>query len=357
MVSKIVENAKPAGPRLNVTRLSDVQPKAVDWLWQLRIARGKNTVIVGDPGVGKSWLTLDITSRVSKGTDWPYDGNGLEPGNVILVTEEDGLDDTVVPRLIEFDADISRIQHISTEVLVDACGVELTEALSLERHLDLIENEVRKFSAELLVIDPVSALVGKRDTHKASDVRQLLSPMAAMAERNGCAVVTVMHLNKNSQETNALYRASGSTDFIAVARNAHLVAKHPYDEELRVFGPVKTNLSAAPEPLGFRILNGRFIWEPDPVDISMSDLLHTPSSPDERLAIDDAEDFLRQLLKEGSVLRIQVSQEAEEAGISERTLRRARSRLGVKAKRVSDGNEGRGHWEWLLLGDKQKCVD
>ena len=344
MVQETVDNAQPAGPRLCVTRLSDVEPKEVDWLWPKRIPRGKNTAVVGDPGVGKSWLTLDMTSRVSRGSEWPNGENGVEPGNVLLVTAEDGLDDTVVPRLIELGADTQRIQQISLDVL----GGERTESLSLERHLTLIESEVRNSSAILLVIDPVTALVGRRDTHKASDVRQLLSPMAAMAERNGCAVVTVMHLNKNSQETNALYRASGSTDFIAVARSAHLVAKHPDDEELRVFGPIKANLSAPAKPLGFRVTNGQFTWETRPVDISMSDLLHTPSSPDERSAIDDAEDFLRQLLKEGAVPRRQIMQEAEEAGISERTLKRAKSRLGVEANRVSDGNEGKGHWEWSL---------
>ena len=327
MVQEIVDNAQPTGHRLCVTRLSDVEPKEVDWLWSKRIPRGKNTAVVGDPGVGKSWLTLDMTSRVSRGSEWPNGENGVEPGNVLLVT-----------------ADTQRIQQISLDVL----GGERTESLSLERHLTLIESEVRNSSAILLVIDPVTALVGRRDTHKASDVRQLLSPMSAMAERNGCAVVTVMHLNKNSQETNALYRASGSTDFIAVARSAHLVAKHPDDEELRVFGPIKANLSAPAKPLGFRIADGQFTWETGPVDISMSDLLHTPSSPDERSAIDDAEGFLRQLLKEGVVSRRQIMQEAEEAGISEKTLKRAKSRLGVEANRVSDGNEGKGHWEWSL---------
>ena len=344
MVQEIVDNAQPAGPRLCVTKLSDVESKEVKWVWSKRIPRGKNTAVAGDPGVGKSWLTLDMTSRVSRGSEWPNGENGVEPGNVLLVTAEDGLDDTVVPRLIELGADTQRIQQISLDVL----GGERTESLSLERHLTLIESEVRNSSAILLVIDPVTALVGRRDTHKASDVRQLLSPMAAMAERNGCAVVTVMHLNKNSQETNALYRASGSTDFIAVARSAHLVAEHPDDEELRIFCPIKANLSALAKPLGFRVANGQFTWETGPVAISMSDLLQIPSSPDERSAIDDAEDFLRQLLKEGVVSRRQIMQEAEEAGISERTLKRAKSRLGVEANRVSDGNEGKGHWEWSL---------
>ncbi len=345
MVQEIVDNAQPAGPRLCVTRLSDVEPKEVDWLWSKRIPRGKNTVVAGDAGVGKSLLTLDIASRVSKGSEWPNGENGVEPGNVLLVTAEDGLDDTVVPRLIELGADTQRIQGIGIAV-EDGRGRQV--GLSLERHLNLIEYEVRNSNADLLVIDPVTAFAGSRDTHKASDVRQLLSPMGAMAAKHGCAVVTVMHLNKNSQETNALYRVSGSTDFMAVARSAHLVVEHPDDEELRVFGPIKANLSAPAKPLGFRIADGQFTWETGPVDISMSDLLHTPSSPDERSAIDDAEDFLRQLLKEGVVSRRQIMQEAEEAGISERTLKRAKSRLGVEANRVSDGNEGKGHWEWSL---------
>jgi hypothetical protein len=302
-------------------------------------------VLAGDANLGKSYLSLDVAARVSIGGKWP-DGGDVEQGAVLIVTAEDGIADTVRPRLDKLGADASRIHDIDLEV--DTIGDP--ESLSFSKHIRLLEDEITRRDAVLLIIDPVMALVGGKDTYKASDVRQLLTPAVSMAERTGCAVLTIQHLNKRSSESNALYRVSSSIDFVAVARSAFLVAPHPDDEELRVFGPIKANLSAPAQPLGFRITNdGQFTWETGPVAISMSDLLQIPSSPDERSAIDDAEDFLRQLLKEGAVSRKQIMQEAGEAGISERTLKRAKSRLGIEANRVSDGNEGKGHWEWSQL--------
>jgi putative DNA primase/helicase len=169
-----------------------------------------------------------------------------------------------------------------------------------------------------------------------------------MAERTGCAVLTIMHLNKRSFEHNALYRISSSVDFVAVARSAFLVVPHPEDDQRRVFGSIKSNLSAPPKVLGFRFTDGVFAWEPNPVDIKMSDVLSQPEPPKERLALEEAVEFIAELLADGPMAVQQVQREAKSVGISKATLLRARKSLGVESNRGSKGNDGEGHWEWSL---------
>ncbi|MDP6063348.1 MAG: AAA family ATPase, partial [SAR202 cluster bacterium] len=343
MVRKIVENAQPSGPRLLVTTLSGVKPEEVNWLWPGRIPRGKNTLLAGDAGLGKSYLSLDIAARVSRGGTWPDGGNVVE-GDVLIVTAEDGLADTVRPRLDNLGADVSRVHHIDVTV----SNAEALESLSLDKHLRLLEVEIAERNAILLIIDPMTAFVRGKDSHKASDVRQLLTPVVSMAERTGCAVLTIQHLNKRSFEHNALYRVSSSADFVAVARSAFLVAPHPDDDARRVFGSIKSNLSAPPEVLGFRFNDDVFDWEPTPVDIKMSDVLSQPEPPKERFALVEAVEFLVELLADGPIAVQQVRKEAKSAGISMATLRRAKYSKGVKSQKVSVGKEGDGHWEWSL---------
>jgi hypothetical protein len=343
MVQEIVDNAQPAGPRLNVTTLSDVEPEEVNWLWPKRVARGKNTLLAGDAGLGKSYLSLDIAARVSIGGKWP-DGGDVEQGNVLIVTAEDGIADTVRPRLDKLGADASRIHDIDLTVTT----VGGSESLSFAKHIRLLEDEITKRDAVLLIIDPVTALVGGSDTYKASDVRQLLTPVVSMAERTGCAVLTIQHLNKRSSEHNALYRVSSSADFVAVARSGFLVALHPDDDSLRVFALIKSNLSAPADALGFRFVDDVFSWESDPLDIDVSGLLTPPPSAEQRSVLEDAKEFLAEVLADRPVSAEQVEVDAENAGISKSTLRRAKRLLGVKSERVSGGNEGRGYWEWSL---------
>jgi hypothetical protein len=263
---------------------------------------------------------------------------------VLIVTAEDGLADTVRPRLDNLGADVSRVHHIDVTV----SNAEALESLSLDKHVRLLEAEITKRDAALLIIDPITAFARGKDTHKASDVRQLLTPVVSMAERTGCAVLTIMHLNKRSFEHNALYRISSSVDFGAVARSAFLVAPHPEDDQRRVFGSIKSNLSAPSKVLGFRFTDGVFDWEPNPVDIKMSDVLSQPEPPKERLALDEAVEFMAELLADGPIAVQQVQSEAKSVGISKATLLRAKKSLGVESNRGSKGNDGEGHWEWSL---------
>ena len=176
-------------------RLSDVKPEQVEWLWRERIAIGKLTLIVGDPGQGKSFLTLDIGARVSRAAAWP--DNPWEPqpaGDVILLTAEDDLGDTIRPRLDALEADVSRIIAIRGAKFVDDDNermVNLSTDLQSIRKVVSEANEPR-----LLIIDPVSAYLGKTDSHNNAEVRGVLAPLAELASELRIAVVAVSHLRK-----------------------------------------------------------------------------------------------------------------------------------------------------------------
>ena len=337
-----VQEDKP--PRLTITTLSNVQPEKVKWLWPRRILMGKLTLLAGDPGLGKSYLMLDAAARISVGGMWP-DGGDVPEGDVLIVTAEDALNDAVRPRLDLLEADVRRIHSIGISVREGDHEV----GLSLTDHLMQIEAAIAEYRAVLLVLDPLLALMGRRtDTYKASEVRPILAQLAAVAERTGCAIVAIMHLNKRSGENNALYRLTASLDFGAAARSVLVVGKNPNDPQRRVFVSAKSNLSAPPEALGFHFMSdGIFAWEQGTLDIDAQTLLSSSILDSEKKdAVQEAEDFLMQVLGEDGQRTDLILNEAKQAGISPTTIRRAKLNIDVRAIRVSEGNQGRGYWKW-----------
>ena len=207
-----------------------------------------------------------------------------------------------------------------------------------------MSNDIR-----LLIIDPITAVVGDRDSHKSTDVRQMMTPVTEMCERTNTAIITVMHQNKTSKEFNPLYRVSGSVDFVAVARSVYLVAQHPEHEDLRIFSAVKSNLSSPGKPLAFSInqVDG-FQWSKEPVSLTAQDLLLASQNLESTSQLDEATEFLMEILKDGSVPKKEISNEAVENGIADSTLRRAKTKLKVKSLRV-DAKDGQpAMWVWKL---------
>jgi hypothetical protein len=236
-------------PRL--VRLADVVAQRTEWIWYRRIARGTINLIDGDPGLGKSLVTLDITARITRGWDMPPDfraGNGT-PSNVLLIGSEDDLARVVKPRLSELGADMERVFSL-TEVLV---GDE-EFPIELPTHLPIIEQVVRDNGISLVVIDPfLSSVAGEYDSHKDADMRRLQAKVKKSAERTQAAFLEIRHLNKLVNVENAIYRGGGSIGIIGAARSALMVAKHPEDEDKRILARVKGNLSVDPEALSYSI--------------------------------------------------------------------------------------------------------
>lgn len=324
-----------------VIRLADVTPEPVRWLWPGRIPRGKLALIIGDPDKGKSCVTLDGAARVSTGEPWP-DGTPAPSGAVVLLTAEDGLADTVRPRLDAMGGDPARV-HVLKAIRTG----DRERGVDLSLDLPHLEAALKVTGAILVVIDPVSAYLGKTESYKDAEVRGLLAPLAALAERTGVAVIGIMHLTKD-QQRQALYRAQGSISFVAAARAVFAVAEDRENPERRLFLPVKLNIARKPPGLAFRLVEAghavRVEWEAGAVDVDIETALAGPEPSAERSERDEAKDFLREVLADGPVAATEVKRQAKAAGIAERTLFRARAELGVKPEKTGF-REG---WMWSL---------
>jgi hypothetical protein len=331
-----------------VVRLADVEAEEVCWLWEPYIPRGKLTILEGDPGIGKTFLALQVTAIVSCGDPFPgADGaprDTREPENVIYLTAEDGLGDTLRPRLDRAGADVSRVYALTAKV--DEEGKH--EAVTL-RDIEVLDAAIKRLKPALVVIDPLQAYLGASvDMHRANEVRPVLSGLAHLAEKYKCAVLCIRHLGK-SQQDRAIYRGLGSIDFAAAARSILLVGQHPDDERKRVVAQSKNSLATKGESIAFELGEDGFFWC-GVSDVTAEALLAAPKSEEEKSAVEEAADFLREALADSPRPAKEVIKEAGSMGISEKSLRRAMEtgKVAVGKRRINTGTRGSGFWEWHL---------
>jgi AAA domain/Bifunctional DNA primase/polymerase, N-terminal len=338
-----------------IINLSTVTPEPVRWLWPGRIALGKLTILCGEPGLGKSFTTLDIASRVTRGTPWPDDPFGPnQAGSVVLLSAEDDLADTIRPRLDQARADVKRVVALQgIEFKLDDSTPAKRRCFNLEHDLPALETAITSLSdTSLVVIDPISSYLGGTDSHKNAEIRGLLAPLAELASRHHVAVLAVTHLNKNAG-SKAMHRVTGSLAFIAAARAGWLVTADKNSPTRRLFLPVKNNLAADMGGLAFAIIDGAVAWERGPVSLSADDALDADQRKDGKTQRDDAADWLRELLSDGPMRRKDVGDAAEANGVSPATLRRAKTKAGVISKKHGNGKDA--YWEWRL--SDQRCAE
>lgn len=335
------------GKNPGLVPLNSVKPEQVDWLWDGHIPLGKITIFDGDPGNGKSTLSLDLTARVSKGAVMP-DGTHGKNGGAVIITGEDGLADTIVPRLNAGQADLSKI--VALQGVPDDTGQLRPPTVA---DIGSIEAACKNVDARLVIIDPIMAhLPGSVNSFRDQDIRRVLTPLARMAEEIGVAVIIIRHLNK-SGGSQAIYRGGGSIGIIGATRTAFIVAKDPEDEDKRIFAPIKNNLAQMPPSLSFSLestKNGvaRIIWH-GVSDHKADALLAIPSSPKKQPALNEAKDFLWNALTDGPIEARTLQQEARADGIADKTLFRAKKALNIKAQKAGF-NRG---WVWTLPEDGQ----
>jgi putative DNA primase/helicase len=344
-------NDKTPARTTSSVAVADVAPEDVRWLWPQRIAVGKLTLLVGDPGLGKSFLSLDLAARVSLGSRWPDCAEHAPAGSVILLSAEDDIADTIRPRLDAAGADCTRIHVLRAVAGRDHDG-DYERPFDLQRDLPVLEMLLDRLDdCRLLIIDPISCYCGKTDSHKNNEVRAVLAPLAELAARRGIAVVSVTHLRKS--EGAAVHRAMGSLAFIAAARAAWCVTRDKADEKRRLFLPLKNNLGNDQSGLAFRFApaSGHTVpaleWFAEPVTTTADEALEPERKPRGRPAEErgDAEQFLLDALADGPRLANDVKDEAINGYcIAAKTLQRARERIGVVAYRA----EHRGPWLWRL---------
>jgi len=347
-LTKIVKEASPLTPD-DTTKpepgiiLANVVAESVDWLWQGYIPLGKLTVIDGDPGLGKSTLALDIAARVSTGQTMPDGSQGIEATGVVTLSAEDGLADTIKPRLDAGGADCSKI--VALTVVPDAETGEDRPPV-IPDDLDVIKRAIDRVNAKLLIVDPLMAyLSGDTKSNNDQDVRRVLHRVGSLAEETGAAVLVVRHLNK-SGGGNAIYRGGGSIGIIGAARSGLLVAPAPEDENRRVLASIKSNLCRRPESLAFHLedCNGtsRLVWE-GISSHNANDLLITPTEQDSGV-LAEAKEILSDILSAGPVSANEAKKQARNAGVSDATLRRAKEALGVHSRK-----DGLGSWLWEVV--------
>jgi len=323
-------------PVIPLISLDQVKPEQVQWLWPGRIPLGKITILQGDPGLGKSTLALDIASRISRNLPMPDDSVSAltEPAAVFLMSAEDGLADTIRPRLDAVDADQQRI------------SVPKDQHFLVPRDADRIRDSVHQTNAKLVILDPLAAFLdGSINSWNNQHVRRALAPLAQVAEQTGAAILVLDHLNKRSGIA-AIQRGSGSIAFNAAARCVLLACKHPQEPETFVLASVKSNLGLPSTSLSYRTVEAdnkavKLEWRGE-CPYSADDLVTAAFEPTNGKKLRNAMDFLRERLSSCSALSNVVEAEAQERGISARTLARAKKELGVQSQPI--GKQG----QWAL---------
>ena len=347
------------GASLLIRRASDIEAQPITWLWPNRIAVGKLTLFAGDPGLGKSQLTAHLAAVVTTRGQWPCDEGRAAQGSVIIFSAEDDAADTIVPRLLAAGADLSRVHIVEAVATDDGKGKTSRRMFHLEADLARLEAElVRVGDVRLVIIDPITAYLVGVDTHRNSDVRGVLGMVAETAARHRVAVVAVSHWNKSGAGP-AVNRVTGSGAFTAAVRAAFMVAKDPDNLERRLFVPMKNNLARIDGGLAFRIeqhmvgeanaiLASAVVWDGEQVMRTADEILAAADNAGtNQSARDDAAGWLRELLADGSLPAKQVQSEADAAGHSWATVKRAKKAAGIVAFREG-GAADKGRWFWRL---------
>ena len=332
---------------------SEIALEHVEWVWPGRLARGKHTAIGGDPGGGKSNLTMYIAATVSMAAEWPC-GEGRAPhGSVLILSAEDGASDTIIPRLHACEADLGRV-HIVSAVKQ---GSDRRRSFNLQADLKLLEQKIDELGdVVLVIIDPVSSYLGKTDSHKNAEVRGVLEPLSEMAERKRVAVLSVTHFSKGgaTNGTKAILRFIGSIAFIGAPRIAFALIEDSDNPDRRLLLHAKNNLAPPPQGLAFKlrqclvgkenIATSAVSWDAEPVSITADQALAADTGGESR-PCDEAESFLKEALSNGAVPAKQLKAEAGDYGLSWATVRRAKKKIGIATKRDGFGPGSVVLWE------------
>jgi len=331
-------------------QLSEVVPRKIGWLWKGRIPRATITQLDGDPDLAKSTIVLDLAARISRGREFP-DGQPCEgdPMTTLLLSAEDPAETVIRPR---FDAAGGDPEMVTLLQSVRRKPGDAPDLFALATDIAILEETARKIARlALIAIDPLTAYLGAVNSWKDQEVRRVLAPLAALAERLDIAVLLIRHLNKATKLESVLYRGGGSIGIIGAARSGLLAAKDPDDPERRLLATYKHNLARGAETLAYRTI-------PSPRDPEVPLIEWLGADPrsaeqinaagaesfEEKTARGDARHFLKELLANEPLTAEAVYTEAKKIGIAVKTIKRASADLGVKKAKTGF----RTGWTWSL---------
>jgi putative DNA primase/helicase len=337
---------------------NEVEPEPIDWLWKRYLAKRKLHIFAGAPETGKTTLALSYAAIISAGERWP-DGTRTPVGNVLIWTSEDGIADTIIPRLTRMGADLKRIKIIHAQR--DEKGKERPFNPSVDMTL-LVETALAlPGGVSLLILDPVvAAIPATKNSHNNTEIRSGLQPVVCFAEEANAAVIGITHFTKGTAGKDPIERVTGSRAFGALPRIVMATAKnndHADEEPPRIMVLAKSNIGPSGGGFGYDIdaapllerpdiIATRIVWL-DPLDGTAKELLADAEGDDTKTnsKIEQAVLFLKAALAKGERPQTEIETEAESNGISEKTLRRAKKAVGVTAYRKVPGI---GAWLWRL---------
>jgi hypothetical protein len=313
---------------------SDIEPTSVKWLWTPYIARRKLTLFDGDPGAGKSMICIDLVARITTGRAFPGHTGGTlhKPRKVLYLTQEDDLDDTVVPRLMAAGANLDL-------VLLDDGDLDL----GADEQKRELWRTVRHERPALVVLDTLAGYVGGgTDLFRENSVRPVLIGLALMAREYETSVIALRHLTKGDK-TKAIYLGQGSMAIVGVARSVLLVGADPNDGDRRALFHVKNNLGRTADPLGYGFDDdGALAWRTE-TDLTIGDVMKPPGDDEPKVTKgEQAETIIIGMLADKSVDAQTMMKVLDSHGIGERTANRAKKRIGVKSAQLE------GRWLWSL---------
>ena len=335
-------------------RVDRIPIRPIHWLWRPYLACGKLAVLDGDPGAGKSLFTVDLAARLTRGGRMPDGSWRRKKANVLFLNAEDGLDDTLRPRLDAAGADLGRVFCLGGVQVGNADGAEM----SFPGCFEALRQAVVNYQIELIVIDPMMAFF-KPEVATNSDqvMRVALAPLAVLAARSGATVLLVRQLTKRGGRK-ALYRGGGAIGIIGAIRTALFLGRCPREPDRRILAMTKSNIGPTASALACRVAEEagqpRLHWLGE-CDATADDLC-LPPSPAGRLEPLTTDEWLLAALADGPRPAAELHGKAKAAGYSKRTLKRAKKRLGVVAQRVTQG--GQSFWQWSQsaapVGDGQR---
>lgn len=336
---RVATNRKASFKSRTVGRcMADVQPCEIRWIWPYKIPRARLTVLAGDGGVGKSFLSLSIAATLSRGASWPDACDSKqEPSNTVLLNAEDDASDTIRVRLDAAGADCSRIHIVEG---VQRSANDDPSYFSLVDDLGALEDKITETNARLCIVDPIGAFTAGTDTHRDAAVRCILGPLAMLASRTDCGVLAILHLNKGATSKTS-HRVTGSVAWTNAARMAWLVGIDPEDDTRRLFLPYKHNIVANPTGLAFEIVDGAVRWNPEAIEVDPDSILAADEGKAER---NEAADWLSGLLAIGPMPVSEIRKALEEEAFGWRTVVRAKKSLRISSNREGYGKAGRFVW-------------
>jgi len=328
-------------------RMSSVKPEKIEWLWKNYLAKGKITLLDGWPGIGKSWLTCMLAAIVSRGGGFP-NGVAFKPGNVLMFSAEDGLNDTLWWRLDACGADLDKIIALN---LSDNDGLADFSRNGLIR----FENTIIEHNPLLVIVDPLFAFTGGAvDIHRANECREISRSLAAITIRQKCSLLTIRHLNKSGGNGDPMKAGIGSIDWLAAARVGLLAGCDPDDKSKLALTIYKSNVGRQGLSLGYRLTfndqdEGKFEWVGES-DLTAERILSPAhvENTDETSQRIDAEKFLRDLLENGPVDATEVEKARKANLIPEYQIRKAKIALGIKSYKLGNQKNNESKWLWEL---------